>query len=67
MKQEKLIFMIVFVVLAASCAGCNDQQLKWRKWGPSGSSPSAINKFGSSIIFPLYGNVYPDGYASFTL
>ncbi|KAI3451613.1 hypothetical protein Pfo_008278 [Paulownia fortunei] len=62
MKEQKLIFMIGFVVLVVSCVGCNDQQLRWRKWGPSGSSPSAINKFGSSIIFPLYGNVYPNGF-----
>ncbi|KAL0332611.1 UNVERIFIED_CONTAM: Aspartic proteinase Asp1 [Sesamum calycinum] len=63
MKKEKLVFIIAFAVLAASCAGSgNDQQLKWRKWGPSSSSPSSINRLGSSIIFPLYGNVYPNGF-----
>ncbi|KAH6765499.1 Eukaryotic aspartyl protease family protein [Perilla frutescens var. hirtella] len=63
MEKEKSIFFIVFVVLAASCAGCDDQHLKWRRWGPSCSNtPSSINKFGSSIIFPLYGNVYPNGF-----
>ncbi|KAL8477418.1 hypothetical protein ACS0TY_029640 [Phlomoides rotata] len=66
MKREKVIFMIVFVVLGASCAGCDDhEKQKWRKWGPSSSSSSshsAINKYGSSIIFPLYGNVYPNGF-----
>ncbi|KAK6150791.1 hypothetical protein DH2020_015723 [Rehmannia glutinosa] len=62
MEKEKMIFMIAFVVLAVSCAGSNDQQLRLRKWGPSSSSSSKINKFGSSIIFPLYGNVYPNGF-----
>ncbi|KAL0343228.1 UNVERIFIED_CONTAM: Aspartic proteinase Asp1 [Sesamum angustifolium] len=63
MEKEKLVFIIAFAVLAASCAGSgNDQQLKWRKWGPSSSSPSSINRLGSSIIFPLYGNVYPNGF-----
>ncbi|KAL7141904.1 hypothetical protein ABFS83_08G086000 [Erythranthe nasuta] len=64
MKKEKLIFaIIVVVVLVASCAGCNkdQQQLQWRKWGPS-CTPSKFTKFGSSIIFPLYGNVYPNGF-----
>ncbi|GER36241.1 eukaryotic aspartyl protease family protein [Striga asiatica] len=46
-----------------SLNGSNDQQPRWRKWGLSpSSSPSTINKFGSSIIFPLYGNVYPNGF-----
>ncbi|XP_047960536.1 aspartic proteinase Asp1 [Salvia hispanica] len=65
-RGKKSIFFIVFVVLVASCVGCDDQQLKWRRWGPSCSSPSSssssIKKFGQSIIFPLYGNVYPNGF-----
>ncbi|PIN15487.1 Aspartyl protease [Handroanthus impetiginosus] len=64
MKETNLIFITIFVVLVASCAGCNDQQLNWRRSRASTSSgsPSRINRFGSSIIFPLYGNVYPDGF-----
>ncbi|KAK4487508.1 hypothetical protein RD792_005847 [Penstemon davidsonii] len=63
---KKSIFMIALVVLAASCAGgFPDEQQKWRKWGPSpsGSSSSEIKfKLKSSVIFPLYGNVYPNGF-----
>ncbi|KAL6519982.1 hypothetical protein OROHE_017125 [Orobanche hederae] len=50
-------------IIAPGESSKNDQQLRWRKWGPSpSSSPSTIHKFRSSIIFPLYGNVYPNGF-----
>ncbi|XP_073296862.1 aspartic proteinase Asp1-like [Primulina huaijiensis] len=64
MTGKKFIFMILFVVLSVICGGCTgQQQQKWRKLRPSESCPSRISKAGtSSVVFPLYGNVYPNGF-----
>ncbi|CAI9753041.1 unnamed protein product [Fraxinus pennsylvanica] len=45
------------------CASSIDQQHKWRKSMSTGaSSSSGVRRIGSSIIFSLYGNVYPNGF-----
>ncbi|MCD9559379.1 hypothetical protein HAX54_017302 [Datura stramonium] len=63
--------MVIFVVVAVSAAaggggyGDNQQQQKWWKWMSSNSaaSSSVVNPVvSSSIVLPLYGNVYPIGY-----
>nr|GMD58451.1 aspartic proteinase Asp1 [Ipomoea batatas] len=69
MMVAAAIFMVVAVSLAA---GSPDRHQKWWKWPSSGSdgassssSSSPVYSRGgpSSIVLPLYGNVYPNGYA----
>nr|GLL38764.1 Aspartic peptidase [Ipomoea trifida] len=67
MMVAAAIFMVVAVSLAA---GSPDRHQKWWKWPSSGSdgassssSSSPVYSRGgpSSIVLPLYGNVYPNG------
>ncbi|KAL2498544.1 Eukaryotic aspartyl protease family protein [Abeliophyllum distichum] len=62
MGKGKQIVIMIFVVLAVSGASSIDQQQKWRKWMSPGASSSEASRIGASVIFPLYGNVYPNGF-----
>lgn len=73
MGGGKIIGMVIFVavsVAVSAAAGYGDnqqlqQQQKWWKWMSSGSaaSSSVVKPVASSsIVLPLYGNVYPIGY-----
>ncbi|KAM7513874.1 hypothetical protein LguiA_003457 [Lonicera macranthoides] len=70
--MKGLMVIMVLILMVCSSASCNDndqqqqQQSKWwkKKRVFSGStSSSLVNPVGSSsVIFPLYGNVYPIGF-----
>ncbi|CAN4101655.1 unnamed protein product [Withania somnifera] len=70
MRAGNILGMVIFVVVAVSAAaaaasGDIQQQQKWWKWMSSSSaaSSSVVNPVvSSSIVLPLYGNVYPIGY-----
>ncbi|XP_022884428.1 aspartic proteinase Asp1-like isoform X1 [Olea europaea var. sylvestris] len=63
MGKVKQILIMIFILLAVSGASSVDQLHKWRKSMSSGaSSSSGVSRVGSSVIFQLYGNVYPNGF-----
>ncbi|KAI3732057.1 hypothetical protein L1987_63254 [Smallanthus sonchifolius] len=51
------LLLLVFNVLPSSSS--DDRHQKWWKWP---SSSQAGNSICSSVVLPLYGNVYPQGY-----
>ncbi|KAF8411756.1 hypothetical protein HHK36_004314 [Tetracentron sinense] len=65
-KKRKVVLLVMFFwVLAATFRGCSsasNQQHSRRKHTLSVAASSAANRFGSSALFPIQGNVYPDGY-----
>ncbi|TYG92887.1 hypothetical protein ES288_A11G068000v1 [Gossypium darwinii] len=62
---------VFFLLLFLSLSSASDQ--KWRKAmmsaynGSSSSSSMMMNRVGSSILFPIHGNVYPTGYYNVTI
>lgn len=76
MKSEKLGFFVVLLLLSSSTclawfgsskhktSTANQQSSS----SSSSSSPSYLNRFrsGSSVVFPVHGNVYPVGYVKGT-
>ncbi|XP_052195250.1 aspartic proteinase Asp1 [Diospyros lotus] len=61
-----LALMGVFFGLSVSTSASDTHQQQQRWWKKSamfyGSSSSAVNPLRSSVVFPIYGNVYPDGF-----
>ncbi|WOG98559.1 hypothetical protein DCAR_0417903 [Daucus carota subsp. sativus] len=57
-KQIMSVFLVLMIVGVSS----DDQQQSWWKWFSSGASSSVVSSVGSSVVLPLYGNVYPSGY-----
>ncbi|KAI5672001.1 hypothetical protein M9H77_12365 [Catharanthus roseus] len=63
MGGEKVIILIVFLGIALAGGASSDrQQQGWWKLRSAGVGSSKAKPFASSIVLPLYGNVYPDGY-----
>lgn len=67
MKGGKLSIMIIVllvIVLGFSvCSSASDhQQQKWWKWFFSGATSFVVSSVGSSVLLPIYGNVYPSGF-----
>lgn len=68
MGGGKIVGILIFVVVVVSAAGGggenhHHQQQKWWKWMSSTSAAMVNPVVSSSIVLPLYGNVYPLGYA----
>ncbi|KAA8531132.1 hypothetical protein F0562_005841 [Nyssa sinensis] len=57
-----LVLVVVFLGLCGSSSASDAQPQKWWQSIFSGSTSSAVNPVGSSVVFPLYGNVYPKGF-----
>ena len=70
MGKEEANFLLVAVlvllnlILGSAAASGDDSQQRWKKAMLSGETASSlmINRVGSSLVFPLHGNVYPAGY-----
>lgn len=67
MRQGKvgLVLVMVFsLVLGLASASTGDQQPRWRKslFSHGTTSSLLVNRVGSSILFPVHGNVHPYGY-----
>ncbi|KAL3502356.1 hypothetical protein ACH5RR_036805 [Cinchona calisaya] len=69
MREGKVIMlmMMVLVGFGLSVEGSSDWQQKWWKWKSRtsiGAISSQVNPVAasSSVLFKLYGNVYPDGF-----
>lgn len=61
-----LVAVLLGVVSGSSPASDNQPSQRWWKSMFSGASSSAVvNPIGSSVVFPMYGNVYPIGYVSY--
>lgn len=62
-KIGKMILVLLVTVLGFSvCSSApDDQQQKWWKWFFSGASSSVVTSVGSSVLLPIFGNVYPTG------
>lgn len=66
--RERIATMIVVVTLlvgqfGSSSAARNLQQGWWKTLFSGGTTSSGVNNpSGSSVVFPLYGNVYPIGF-----
>ncbi|KAG5528976.1 hypothetical protein RHGRI_029588 [Rhododendron griersonianum] len=57
-----LVAVLLGVVSGSSPASDNQPSQRWWKSMFSGASSSAVvNPIGSSVVFPMYGNVYPIG------
>ncbi|KAK8587685.1 hypothetical protein V6N13_086665 [Hibiscus sabdariffa] len=62
---------VFILLLFFSLSSASDQ--RWRKAmmsaynGSSSSSSMMMNRVGSSILFPVHGNVYPTGYYNVTI
>lgn len=58
------LLVILGLILGSSSASSDDRRQRWRKTMLSGEMMSSmmLNRIGSSIVFPLHGNVYPIGY-----
>ncbi|KAJ4715201.1 Aspartic proteinase Asp1 [Melia azedarach] len=72
MRQGKvgLVLVMVFsLVLGLASASTGDQQPRWRKslFSHGTTSSLLVNRVGSSILFPVHGNVHPYGYYNVTL
>ncbi|OAY57650.1 aspartic proteinase Asp1 isoform X1 [Manihot esculenta] len=63
------LLVILGLILGSSSASSDDRRQRWRKTMLSGEMMSSmmLNRIGSSIVFPLHGNVYPIGYYNVTL
>ncbi|KAK2656363.1 hypothetical protein Ddye_009415 [Dipteronia dyeriana] len=65
------VLFVVFLLLGFSSASTDDKYQRWRKsmFSPDSTTTSSllINRAGSSIVFPIHGNVYPTGYYNVTL
>ncbi|KAI8535534.1 hypothetical protein RHMOL_Rhmol10G0181600 [Rhododendron molle] len=58
-----LVAVLLGVVSGSSPASDNQPSQRWWKSMFSGASSSAVvNPIGSSVVFPMYGNVYPIGF-----
>lgn len=57
-----MILVLVAVLLGVSSASDNQPSQTWWKSMFSGAPSSAVNPIGSSVVFPMYGNVYPNGF-----
>ncbi|KAA8547042.1 hypothetical protein F0562_003471 [Nyssa sinensis] len=55
-----LLFVVVFLGLCVSSAPSHAQPQKW--WQSIFSVSSGVNPIGSSVVFPLHGDVYPSGF-----
>ncbi|CAK9153431.1 unnamed protein product [Ilex paraguariensis] len=63
MREGKMLAMVLVVLgLSLSSSASDSQQQKWWKWMFSGGTSSEVNPVGSSVVFPLSGNVYPNGF-----
>lgn len=64
MEIRKVVLGLLLLILCLS--GWSDasdpQQRRWKSVFPEPAPSSLINIVQSSIVFPLYGNVYPMGY-----
>ncbi|KDP24798.1 hypothetical protein JCGZ_25323 [Jatropha curcas] len=58
------LMLLLAMVLVSSAASSDGAQQKWRK---AMLSSMMLSKVGSSLVFPLHGNVYPAGYYNVTL
>ncbi|KAL9356465.1 hypothetical protein Peur_049718 [Populus x canadensis] len=74
MGKEKegfcVVGILVLFLFLGSSAASDDKQKRWRKAMISGetmASSMLINRVPSSIVLPLHGNVYPNGYYNVTL
>lgn len=75
MKSGKLGFFVVLLLLSSSTClawfGSSKHKTSTaneQSSSSSSSSPSFLNRFrsGSSVVFPVHGNVYPVGYVKET-
>lgn len=59
-----IIFALVFILSSFQCcsAAASRQQQNQKNQTPVSSFD--VNRIGASAIFPLRGNVYPDGYVN---
>lgn len=59
-----MVLMVVLVVLLglSGWSAASDPQHRRKSVFPEPASSSLINIVQSSVVFPLYGNVYPMGY-----
>ncbi|KAL3523439.1 hypothetical protein ACH5RR_016273 [Cinchona calisaya] len=66
MRERKAILMMIFFFgITLSVGAANDRQQKWWTWrstATTGATSSDVNPAASSIVLPLYGNVYPNGF-----
>ncbi|KAL5555221.1 hypothetical protein UlMin_037457 [Ulmus minor] len=75
MKEDKagvLLWVLVFccsmMITSAGFFDHHHQSRHGRKtFLPSSSSSMELNRVGSSVVFPIHGNVYPIGYYNVTL
>ncbi|KAK3002115.1 hypothetical protein RJ639_021303 [Escallonia herrerae] len=65
-KRRLLVSLLCLAVLFAACAETCFSAAP-RGTGKHAKSAAPTDRFGSSVIFPLTGNVYPDGYYHVTL
>ncbi|KAL5820149.1 hypothetical protein ACOSQ4_023991 [Xanthoceras sorbifolium] len=68
--RKGVLLLLLSLLLGFSLASTDDKQQRWTKsmFSPQMmSSSSLINRAGSSIVFPIDGNVYPTGYYNVTL
>ncbi|GKV33973.1 hypothetical protein SLEP1_g42404 [Rubroshorea leprosula] len=64
MTKMRLGMVLNVVALLLLLGFCSASDYKWRKAMISGETSSSMmmNRDGSSVLLPLYGNVYPIGY-----
>ncbi|CAL5368846.1 unnamed protein product [Camellia sinensis] len=73
MKGVVMLVMVVVAMLlgvsvsspastSTSGSGYENQQQSQKSWWKSMFSSSVVNPVGSSVVLPIYGNVYPQGF-----
>ncbi|GLU03866.1 hypothetical protein SLE2022_210390 [Rubroshorea leprosula] len=69
MTKKRFGMVLNVVALLLLLGFCSASDYKWRKAMISGETSSSMmmNRVGSSVLLPLYGNVYPIGYYNVTI
>ncbi|KAK9266220.1 hypothetical protein L1049_012424 [Liquidambar formosana] len=67
MKKGKVSVVALFVLLLVSCSYASDDRPHKRRKSIPPSKALALNRVGSSVVFPMLGNVYPKGFYHVTL
>jgi hypothetical protein len=64
-KRQRMIALNTFFflgLLATFPAGCFSDVIQPSLMNKKSTHPTGSNRFGSSVVFPVQGNVYPLGY-----
>ncbi|KAJ4838183.1 hypothetical protein Tsubulata_032524 [Turnera subulata] len=68
---QVVVILILALVLGSSAASDYYKQQWWRKAmmppAPPNLSSTMLHRVGSSVVFPLHGNVYPSGFYNVTV